>query len=159
MKIYIDMDGTLTHYDYDDYKNNKWKTQPSILTNKKPLLQIPKDWIILTSTSTPLEATLKQLWAHTHYPNNPIITLTPYQPKSLYARNNILIDDYNHNLEEWTAHGGYPVKLINNINSPRPDMCCIPQSMNVIRSEFITHDDGSHSVIFYNDEEGHRLYL
>lgn len=36
-----------------------------------------------------------------------------------------LYDDYNSNLEDWRSSGGRPIKVINGINSVRPDMVCL----------------------------------
>lgn len=50
------------------------------------------------------------------------IILVPYgESKSEYVpmlikKNDILIDDYNHNLEEWKSKGGYAIKFVNDIN-------------------------------------------
>ncbi len=38
----------------------------------------------------------------------------------------ILVDDFNPNLEEWARMGGTPVKYVNGINSPRADMLSLP---------------------------------
>lgn len=42
----------------------------------------------------------------------------------------ILIDDYNKNLDDWKAHGGTPVKYVNGINSPRNDMPNLSHDMH-----------------------------
>lgn len=41
-----------------------------------------------------------------------------YVPMQIQS-NDILIDDYNHNLENWKERGGYPVKFVNDINDRR----------------------------------------
>lgn len=38
------------------------------------------------------------------------------------TEHDILIDDYNPNLENWKKSGGTPIKYVNGINSPRNDM-------------------------------------
>lgn len=37
----------------------------------------------------------------------------------------ILIDDYNENLDSWRKSGGTPIKYVNGINSARADMFCL----------------------------------
>ena len=118
MKVYIDMDGTLTSYSREHYINNLWLEHPEVLTNLPPIIKhIPDDWIILTATSTKREAYLKKAWARHYFPNNLIITLPKDFPKYIYAENSILFDDYPKNLKEWQAHGGYSIKVLNGINS------------------------------------------
>ena len=167
MKIYIDMDGTLTSYNYADYDNNYWKVHPEVLCKEPVIKHIPSDWIILTKTATPREASLKKAWAHLHYPDNVIITLAPAESKALYASNDsILLDDNNDNLREWEQAGGIPVKIINNVNilskDKVPHMKSIPQQPN-FHTELVVQDDHSLAVCFLTKtkrrESCHKLYL
>jgi hypothetical protein len=124
-KIYIDMDGTLTPYDYADYKDDKWKHHPSILCKPPIITNIPPDFVILTCVATCREAILKKSWAKHYFPNNQLITCFSSKYKEVDAKDSILIDDYNKNLDEWKAAGGIPIKFLNGINSPRKDMLCV----------------------------------
>lgn len=38
------------------------------------------------------------------------------------TENDILIDDYNNNLEDWAEHGGTTIKIYNGVNSPTSNM-------------------------------------
>lgn len=125
--IYIDMDGTLTPYNYDDYHDNRWLKSPDILCKPPIIHSLPPYVIILTRVSTKREALLKRAWAHRYFPNNKIFTTTRPKHERVSPKDSILIDDYNKNLEEWREHGGIPIKFINNINSPRPDMVCVTE--------------------------------
>ena len=125
--IYIDMDGTLTPYDYEDYNDNRWLITPDILCKPPIITALPSEVIILTRVSTKREASLKRAWAKVYFPHNKILTTTRPKHKRVSPKDSILIDDYNKNLEEWREHGGIPFKFINNINSPRHDMVCVEE--------------------------------
>lgn len=135
MNIFCDMDGTLTQYNYQDYDNNLWKIHPEVLCKEPVVTDIPKEVIILTKVTTPEEAILKQEWATKYFPDN--LLLTTYEPKYMVVdpTNSILISDYNKELEEWREHGGIPIKMVNNVNSPRDDMQCIFQDNKLIIKE------------------------
>ena len=149
MKVYIDMDGTLTEYNYDDYKNNLWKVHPEVLCKEPIIKSIPKDWIILTKTATPKEAALKKEWAHHYFPDNKIICLAPYEDKSKYAKGNILLDDYKVNLRAWKEAGGYALKVHNNVNRKIKES--IPQ-LKSLAVDIITYDRGKPRALFYDRE-------
>lgn len=121
--VYIDMDGVLTKYSYDDYKDNLWLKHPEVLTNKRPIVKyLPPDWIILTRYSTEKERELKREWIQHYFPNNGFI-LSPIEKHHMVSpQNAILLDDYNKNLEDWKNAGGISIKILNDINSPRRDM-------------------------------------
>lgn len=158
ISFFIDFDGVITSYNREDYKYKRWLRHPEILCKEPVIKSIPEDWIILSKVSTVEEAILKAIHVRKLFPKNKFIPIPHNMSKAKYAKGNILLDDWNVNLEEWKAAGGIPVKILNGINSPRDDIRCIPQ-MESIRSEFITHDDGTHSVLFHSDYEWHRLYL
>lgn len=50
------------------------------------------------------------------------------------SSSDILIDDYNFNLEQWRKNGGTSVKYVNGINSSRPDMSCLFDDVDVSRN-------------------------
>lgn len=41
------------------------------------------------------------------------------------TKQDLLIDDYNPNLQDWLEAGGMPIKMINDVNSVRDDMTCL----------------------------------
>lgn len=164
-KIYIDMDGTLTSYNREDYhptNPHNWINNPSILCKEPIIKEIPHDWIILSRVSTEDEAHLKYLWARKHFPNNLIITTFNNKTEVVNPKDSILLDDYNKNLDEWQQAGGYSIKVLNTINSPRPDMMCIPQPIS-ITNELVEQDDHSFAMCFTlytpSSMECHKLYL
>lgn len=123
MAWYIDLDGTLTNYSYKDYENDLWLHHPEVLTKKRPRVKfLPPEWIILSRYSTEKEAALKRAWCQKYFPDNGLL-LTPID-KHLFvdAKGSYLIDDYNKNLDDWKRAGGIPIKILNNINSPRKDI-------------------------------------
>lgn len=123
MAVYIDLDGVLTDYSYDDYKDNLWLEHPEVLTNKRPKTKfLPPEWIILSRYSTEKERELKKAWVQKYFPDNGLL-LTPIA-KHLFVdpKGSFLLDDYNKNLEDWKKAGGIPVKILNGINSFRFDM-------------------------------------
>ena len=149
MKIYIDLDGTLTSYNYADYENNLWKVHPEVLCKEPVIKSIPNDWIILTKTTTLKEAELKKEWAHHYFPDNKIICLTPYEDKSAYAKGNILLDDYKVNLKAWKEAGGYALKVHNNVNRMIKES--IPQLKSLV-AEVITYDKRD-TRVWFSDRE------
>ena len=136
--VYIDMDGVLTPY--ADYENDNWLNHPEILCKKPQLTIIPNDWIILTKFSTPKEAILKYAWAKEYFPKNKIILVPAHESKADFIHPqsyDILIDDYNKNLNEWIAAGGCAIKFLNGINSMRADVPCVTLKEVIIWNHLI----------------------
>lgn len=138
--IFIDMDGVIAEHIKDDYigENPKF-LQPHYFSTCKPIskmvafvlflqeFQIP--YLFLSRVSPPLnyrEATMdKCKWLCEFVPGSNVIftqdskvkTAQHWLGRNLQA-NDILIDDFNPNLEEWENAGATAIKFLNGNNSP-----------------------------------------
>lgn len=117
MKTYIDLDNTLLWHTKEQIEKQMWKTAPNILYSRLPNIpMIPNDWIILSSINSKQEARAKRKWAKDFFPNNKIILTRRPKYEAVNPKNNVLIDDYKKNIQEWEEHGGVGYKFINHIN-------------------------------------------
>lgn len=156
MYAYIDLDGTLTQYDYSDYDNNNWIKHPEILCKPPVIKSIPNNFIIFSKVTTPEEAILKQEWVDKYFPNN--LLLTTYGPKDLIVdpHNSILISDYKEELNRWISAGGIGIKMLNGINSPSQTMYSVPQTDSI---ELVQQDDNSFAICFETPTECYKYYI
>lgn len=136
MRYFIDMDGTLAVYPSD---KDDWWLKPGIFKDMEPQEKVVKaikrlinngqDVYILSAYNENVPDTVveKDYWLDKHIPEidyeHRIYTVvgkekTDYVPEGLQPTD-VLLDDYNNNLENWVEHGGIGIKLLNGINSKR----------------------------------------
>lgn len=132
MKIYVDMDGVIAEYVREDYigKEPKFSRKDihyflnlkanHILISKIKELAKNNSIYILSSLQKSLpnyeEAyNDKMAFAKKHMPFVKGIIIS--SQKQDYAKDSILIDDYNNNLIKWEENGGIGIKYLNGINS------------------------------------------
>lgn len=134
-RYFIDMDGTLVHFNntilnldvlHEQGYYSKLAPQERVVEiTKELLLKYPGQVYVLSATlDSPYVAKEKIEWLQEHLSSLPQdhIILSPYgHPKYDYVpggirSNDVLLDDYTKNLIEWTEKGGKSVKLINSIN-------------------------------------------
>lgn len=146
MNIYFDMDGVLAIYEPDAYiqphpkfmrlnehyyRSVKPDELMTHLFNQLCLCKHHKTYI-LTSVSTPLDIRSEQVidkiqWLERYCPqididNQFIVAATDKRDTisaiGISSPSDILIDDFNRNLNHWKTVGGTAVKYCNGINSP-----------------------------------------
>lgn len=79
----------------------------------------------------------KLWWAHSHlqdFDNKDFLCTYGSKDEAVTHLKNltytdILIDDYNSNLDNWIKAGGTAIKYVNDINSPRRDLFCLHHDM------------------------------
>lgn len=133
-RYFIDIDGTLAVYISKDYA---WweidgifrylQPQERVLQAIKTLINKQEEVYIITAyhRSTPQVKFDKIYWLQKHLPeinlSHQIYTFcgedkTRYIPNGVKSTD-ILLDDFNRNLEDWREAGGVSIKLLNGINS------------------------------------------
>lgn len=138
--IFIDMDGVIAEHIKDDYigKHPKFlqphyfstcKPNPTIVTFVHLLQELQIPYLFLSKVSPPLnyqESTIdKHKWLSEFAPgSNAIFTqgskvevAQQWLGRNLQT-DDVLIDDFNPNLEEWESTGATAVKFLNGNNSP-----------------------------------------
>ncbi len=135
IKKYIDCDGVILDTEKDLFKEydklieqginitrreylqnldwNLWIYQAEIIKNAVELLNNYdyKDTSILTKVHSMQEAMAKINYFRNLKVKNEII-IVPFDAKKsdiVYAKNNILVDDYHKNLKDWKLSGGIPI--------------------------------------------------
>lgn len=137
-RLFVDMDGTLARF-HDEAKYLERMYEPGFFVSLGPfentvktvreVKRIHPDWgiYILSAViygASPDCETQKQQWLDRHLPEiDGEHRLFPKigADKSAFIpggirKNDVLIDDYNKNLEEWRSAGGVAIKFVNNIN-------------------------------------------
>ena len=125
MKVYIDMDGVITKYIKSDYPSKFLSVPHYFKYRQLNIFEIPPHYIILSKVTTEEERRDKTLFIKKHFPNNKFILTKKPKHKRVNPQGNILIDDWNKNLNDWRDCGGIPIKYLNGINSLRKDILCI----------------------------------
>lgn len=136
-RFFIDMDGTLAQFHAEDNYLERM-TEPNFFANLKPFEEAiaklkeyiaanpEREFFVLSglTADAPDCALQKDRWLDQYLPEidaaHRIYTengddKSLYIPSGVHARD-ILIDDYNKNLEDWQAAGGTSVKFVNPIN-------------------------------------------
>lgn len=135
IKKYIDCDGVILDTETDLFKEydklieqginitrreylqnldwNLWIYQAKIINNAIELLNNYdyRDTSVLTKVNSIQEAMAKINYFRNAKLKNEII-IVPYDAKKsdvVFAKNNILVDDYHKNLKEWEQAGGIPI--------------------------------------------------
>ena len=133
-RLYIDLDGTLARFHdelhyltrmYDKgFFENLRPFQNMVMAVKFFIHCYPDIEVSILSSVVPTEycCAEKVRWVKRHLPEVHTVILVPEgMEKSDFVpditRRDILLDDYNHNLESWARAGGRSVKLVNNINN------------------------------------------
>lgn len=135
MRYFVDMDGTLAVYPQEE---GRWWERPGIFAEMEPqekvieavkrIMEAGHEVYTLSAYNREFPGTVdeKNYWLDKYLPelsyDNRIYTLvgdkkTDYVPGGV-TENDVLLDDYNENLEAWAEAGGIGVKLLNGINHP-----------------------------------------
>ncbi len=137
-RLFVDMDGTLARF-HDEVQYLERMYEPDFFRNLKPfqnavetirtyIQEHPEAEVFILSSAVPGEppgcARQKHDWLDKHLPEiDRAHRLFPEigTPKNLaipggIRLGDVLLDDYNKNLEEWRQAGGLGVKFVNNIN-------------------------------------------
>lgn len=134
IKYYLDMDGTLAVY--PDMNEPWWEVvgifkflapQEKVIKAIKRLIENGQDVYILSAYNAnfPNTKAEKDYWLDKYLPEideaHRIYTLvgqkkTDYVPGGVKITD-VLLDDYNKNLEAWAAVGGTGIKLLNGLNN------------------------------------------
>lgn len=137
-RLFVDMDGTLARF-HDEVQYLERMYEPNFFRNLKPfqnavetirtyIQEHPEAEVFILSSAVPGEPPgcekQKQDWLNKHLPEiDRAHRLFPEigTPKNLaipggIRPGDVLLDDYNKNLEEWRSAGGVSVKFVNNIN-------------------------------------------
>lgn len=159
--FYFDMDGVLCIYDYDDYLPKDEKGRPGYMQPGRHLyrgmrpdpvaigifkslyMTVGHHTKIMTGLGCPYlisEQMLDKLaWCHdclSPFSNTDFLCVYGSKVDAVSALKtlsptDILVDDFNPNLDTWKMAGGTPVKYVNHINSSREDMFCLKSSLPV----------------------------
>lgn len=137
-RLFVDMDGTLARF-HDEVQYLERMYEPNFFKNLKPFLgavetireimRVHPNWEVYIlsaaiSGDPPGCEKQKNAWLDMHLPEidrahrlfPPIGTDKSMMIPGGIQGTDILLDDYNKNLEEWRAAGGISVKFVNNIN-------------------------------------------
>lgn len=159
--FYFDMDGVLCVYDYDDYVPVDDQGRPGYMQPGRHLYRGMRPDPIATGIFKSLYMTVghhakimtglgcpyliseqmldKLAWCHdclAPFSNTDFLCVYGSKVDAVSALKaikptDVLIDDYNPNLEAWAKAGGTPVKYVNHVNSHRDDMFCLNGSFPV----------------------------
>ena len=133
-RLYVDMDGTMARF-HDEVKYLERMYEDGFFLSLKPFKTVVEaidliakgggvEIFILSSCVTKQCREEKKEWLKAHLPNIPeshyiFVDIGSNKALSvgrLISYDDVLLDDYNVNLEEWQEAGGHPIKLVNNIN-------------------------------------------
>ena len=137
-RLFVDMDGTLARF-HDEVQYLERMYEPDFFTNLKPFLgavetvrevmRVHPDWeVYILSAAIPGDPPgcekQKNAWLDMHLPEidrahrlfPPIGADKSEVIPGGIKETDVLLDDYNKNLEEWRTAGGVAVKFVNNIN-------------------------------------------
>lgn len=136
-RIFVDMDGTLARFhDENKYLERMWeegffeqlKPFENAVDTVKLLAQDPNVEVFILSAAIegepPYCVAQKHAWLDRYLPEidktHRIFTAVGENKAELIPHgikaSDVLIDDYNKNLEEWREQGGHSIKFVNNIN-------------------------------------------
>ena len=136
-RIFVDMDGTLARFhDEDRYLERMWeqgffeqlKPFENAVDTVKLLAKDPNVEVYILSAAIegepPYCVAQKHAWLDRYLPEvdkqHRIFTAVGENKAELIPqgirKTDVLIDDYNKNLDEWQQYGGHSVKFVNNIN-------------------------------------------
>ena len=136
-RVFVDMDGTLARFhDEDRYLERMWeegffeqlKPFENAVDTVKALAKDPSIEVFILSAAIegepPYCVAQKHAWLDKYLPeidkSHRIFTGVGENKAELIPHgiraSDVLIDDYNKNLDEWQAYGGHSVKFVNNIN-------------------------------------------
>lgn len=136
-RVFVDMDGTLARFhDEDRYLERMWeegffeqlKPFENAVDTVKALAKDPSVEVYILSAAIegepPYCVAQKHAWLDRYLPeidkSHRIFTAVGENKAELIPHgikaSDVLIDDYNKNLDEWQAYGGHSVKFVNNIN-------------------------------------------
>lgn len=136
-RIFVDMDGTLARFhDEDRYLERMWeqgffeqlKPFENAVDTVKMLVQDPNVEVFILSAAIegepPYCVAQKHAWLDKYLPEidrtHRIFTTVGENKAELIPQgihqSDVLIDDYNKNLDEWQQCGGHSIKFVNNIN-------------------------------------------
>lgn len=132
-RLFVDMDGTLARFhDENSYLNRMY--EPEFFLKLQPFKKVvdsiklfircnPHIEVVILSSliDSPYCALEKKAWLKHYLPEVKEIILVPAgEDKADYVGDltslDVLLDDYNKNLNSWRRAGGRSVKLVNNIN-------------------------------------------
>lgn len=134
LRYFVDMDGTLAVY--PDLEEKWWECpgifkfltpQEKVVKAIKRLIKNNQEVFVLSAYNAEFPETIedKNYWLNKHLPEideaHRIYTLVG-KPKTDYIEGgvhatDVLLDDYNKNLEKWAAVGGTGIKLLNGLNN------------------------------------------
>ena len=137
-RLFVDMDGTLARF-HDEVQYLERMYEPDFFTNLKPFLgavetvrevmRVHPDWeVYVLSAAIPGDPPgcerQKNAWLEIHLPEidqahrlfPPIGADKSEVIPGGIQKTDVLLDDYNKNLEDWRTAGGVAVKFVNNIN-------------------------------------------
>lgn len=159
--FYFDMDGVLCVYDYEDYLPPKKGARPlymipgthmyrkmrpdmQAIAIFKSLYMNPDHHVkVMTGLGCPYLISEhmqdKISWCHdclAPFSSQDFLCVFGSKVRAVaelkkLSETDVLIDDFNPNLDEWRAAGGTPVKYVNHINSYREDMLCLRKDLPV----------------------------
>ena len=136
-RVFVDMDGTLARFhDEDRYLERMWeqgffeqlKPFENAVETVKLLAKDPNVEVYILSAAIegepPYCVAQKHAWLDRYLPEvdkqHRIFTAVGENKAELIPqgirKTDVLIDDYNKNLDEWQHYGGHSVKFVNNIN-------------------------------------------
>ena len=136
-RIFVDMDGTLARFhDENKYLERMWeegffeqlKPFENAVDTVKMLAQDPSVEVFILSAAIegepPYCVAQKHAWLDRYLPEidqqHRIFTAVGENKAELIPqgirKTDVLIDDYNKNLDEWQHYGGHSIKFVNNIN-------------------------------------------
>lgn len=133
-RLYCDLDGTTCRF-HDEARFLERMWEVGFFLSLRPFLSVVEaidsiaksgeiEVFILSSCISVQCAEEKRRWVKQHLPHvseSNYIFVDIGENKALclghpVSHNDVLLDDYNKNLEEWQAAGGHSIKLVNNIN-------------------------------------------
>jgi len=124
-KLYVDMDGTIAEYrigcDSMIFNKNYFYSLKKIGNVIDALMELENEgyevYILTALIDSPYIEEEKHKWLDEHYCIDMNKRIFTKKGKAIYAKDNVLLDDYNKNLNAWNEAGGIAIKALNGINS------------------------------------------